>query len=517
MERFGRRDLLKGSAAMALGTAFARAGSHATSPGFQRILKNDAIRGQNQLRPPGSLPYPDLAAGTDTMPEIEHVVVLMMENHSYDNYLGMLRRPGADGFTIGSNGLPTATNPYPDGALQHAFEMPSACQLDGKPTQEWQQSHIQYANGTNQGFVISESGPVAMGYWTGATIPFYCSLARTFPLGDRWFCSLLGQTYPNRRYLIAATSAGMVDDVLEELAIPAPNGTIFDRLDAFGISWTDYYTTFPTGATAMLYPAQDAAGLSAGLKGGTTSNPSPAVPEAEVGVADLAGSPYFKPITEFFSDAKRGSLPAFAIIDPNFSTGSEEDPQNITIGEQFSYAVVNALMESPAWEKTLLVWTYDEHGGYFDHVPPPPAIAPDDIPPLVLPAGSEAATVLGGAGLSSETSDLTGIDDPAYDGFRRYGFRVPAVVVSPFSKRNHVSHLVYDHTSILATLERKWNLPALTWRDANANDLMDFLDLQHRHNPPFAEPPIDTLAKPDPASCTPGDAGTIPPPGSVSG
>jgi phospholipase C len=88
------------------------------------------------LRRPGSLPFPDLPAGTDTIPQIEHIVALMMENHSYDNRIGMLFRPGADGFRIGRNGLPTATNPYPDGRIQHAFRMPTTCQLQSQPSQE---------------------------------------------------------------------------------------------------------------------------------------------------------------------------------------------------------------------------------------------------------------------------------------------------------------------------------------------------------------------------------------------
>jgi hypothetical protein len=92
---------------------------------------------QDALRQPGSLPYPDLPAGTDTIPQIEHIVVMMMENHSYDNYLGMLRRPGADGFRLGRGGLPTATNPYANGNIQHAFHMPTTCQLTGMPSQSW--------------------------------------------------------------------------------------------------------------------------------------------------------------------------------------------------------------------------------------------------------------------------------------------------------------------------------------------------------------------------------------------
>jgi phospholipase C len=117
------------------------------------------------LRQPGPLPYPELPAGTDTMPQIEHIVVVMMENHSYDNRLGMLRRPGARGFHLGRDGKPTATNPYANGNIQHAFRMPATCQLDSRPSQEWTASHIQYASGRNDGFVESPSEPVAMGYW----------------------------------------------------------------------------------------------------------------------------------------------------------------------------------------------------------------------------------------------------------------------------------------------------------------------------------------------------------------
>jgi phospholipase C len=127
-------------------------------------------------RQPGSLPHPDLPEGTDTIPQIEHIIVVMMENHSYDNRLGMLHRPGADGFRLGRHGLPRATNPYPDGRVQHAFHMPTTCQLPAQPAQDWPDSHIQYDGGRNDGFVRSGSGPVAMGYWQRADQPFYYSL-----------------------------------------------------------------------------------------------------------------------------------------------------------------------------------------------------------------------------------------------------------------------------------------------------------------------------------------------------
>ena len=417
---------------------------------------------EGDLRQPGSLPYPNLPAGTDTIPQIEHIVVMMMENHSYDNYLGMLRRRGADGFHLGFDGLPRATNPYANGNIQHAFHMPTTCQLTGMPSQSWLDSHTQFDNGRNDGFVESGSGPVAMGYWQQSDLPFYYSLAQVFPIADRYFASVLGQTFPNRRYLISATSIGQVNDTLPALTDYPANGTIFDRLDAVGVSWRDYYTTLPT---VELYPALY-------LKNKGTK---------------------VVPITQFFTDAAAGTLPGVALVEPNYGTTSEEDPQNIASGEQFSASVVNAVMSGPAWSKTLLIWVYDEHGGYYDHVPPPPALAPDNIPPSV-PDG-----------------------ESAYNGFAQYGFRVPCAVVSPWARPWHVSHRTFDHTSICALVEAKWNLPAMTLRDANAHNMLDMLDLRY---PAFLTPP--TLARPlvdtDPnaLACNVSGPGTIPPPGSVT-
>jgi phospholipase C len=474
-EPLSRRDLLRrglvAAGSMATGGALAgcssrpAAGRHAPASTTTSSLQRRQPRSYRWPAPvarrrPDSLPFPGRPAGTESMPEIEHIVVLMMENHSFDNYLGMLRR--GDGFAFDASGRPTDWNPTGDGQRQHVFLMPNDCQLEGKPSQDWEASHVQYANGTNRGFVKSASGPVAMGYWDGTRLPFYYSLASTFPLGDRWFCSLLGQTFPNRRYLTAATSAGMVDDIVSQIPARPANGTIFDRLDQHGISWRDYYSP-------------------------------KSVPTVDVWYSDPARqSPGVVHVDGFFRDAAAGRLPAFCIVEPDYSDESEENPQDVALGEAFAAKVVDAVLHGPRWSSTLLVWTYDEHGGYYDHVPPPPALAPDSIKPLspVQPGG-----------------------EPAYDGFERYGFRVPAVVVSPFARRDHVSHVVHDHTSILAMVERKWNLPAMTFRDANAADLTDFLDLSRRH---FAEPPdLATPAHPLPA-CVPGQPGAIPPPGSVT-
>ena len=394
--------------------------------------------------------------GSDQLPDVDHIVVVMMENHSFDNILGALGR--GDVLARGPDGLPDATNPDGRGNRIRSFQMSTPCQLDGKPSQSWNASHIQFSGGTNQGFVISDSGPVAMGYWTPADLPFTNSLASTFPVADRYFSSVLAQTYPNRRYLVAGTSLGLIDDTFPT-ALP-PNGTVFDLLNRHGISWRNYYSTLPT----------------AGVFISSLSNPSIA--------SGLA------PITGFYADCASGDLPSFSLVDPDFDKQSEEDPQDIQYGDAFLAQVVNAVLSGPKWARSLLVWTYDEHGGYYDHVPPPAAVTPDDVSPMLAP------------------TDVPGA-------FDRLGFRVPAGLVSPYARKGHVSHSVYDHTSVLRLVETKWNLPALTRRDAAANDLLDMVDFSRP--PAFLRPPVLHAAA-DPAvraSCLATGPGVIPPASAV--
>ena len=381
--------------------------------------------------------------------------------------------PGAVSYThLGPGAQPTATNPYADGRIQHAFHMPTTCQLPGAPSQEWTTSHVAYDNGAMDGFVRG-SGGVAMGYWTQDDLPFTYSLASSFPIADRWFCSVLGQTDPNRRYVIAGTSGGMTDDIgipsQSALLSQQVNGTIFQRLTTYGVDWANYVTSFPLGATPELYPVDDTP-----LESGSNR----------------------RPFDQFFTDAAAGTLPSFSFLDENFDTQSQENPQNIVVGEAMLAQVVQALGNGPDWARSLLVVTYDEHGGYYDHVPPPVALAPDSLAPVVVPGES------------------------TYDGFERYGFRVPGLIVSPYSRREHVSHTVFDHTSILALVERKWNLPAMTYRDANANDLTDLIDLHAmaRRRPIFpALPPLAAAGNtPEALACSTLGPGTIPPPDSIT-
>ncbi|MEY2422223.1 MAG: phospholipase [Acidimicrobiaceae bacterium] len=446
-----RRTFLTGLGAGAVGLAVngcAKGGSSSTPSSSSASTTTTTV-----LRAAGDRPDPSKPEGVDTLPQIEHIVVVMMENHSYDNYLGMLGR--GDGLTRGPDGKPTNSNLDATGQPLRAFHMANTCQLPRKPSQAWGATHQQYADGAMTGFVQSDSGPVSMGYWTGDDIPFYYALANTFPVCDRWFGSCLAQTFPNRRYLLAGTSFGSVNNDLNfTLTGPQPvGGTIMDQLNKHSIPWKDYFTNLPS---VGLFPPVFQANQEKIVK-----------------------------IDQFYADAAAGNLPAFCLVEPDYERTSEENSEDITLGEAFTAKAVQAVMNGPGWAKTMLIWCYDEHGGYYDHVAPPAAIAPDNIPPMIGP------------------SDAPG-------DFARYGFRVPAAIVSPWARRNYVSHVVHDHTSILKLVERKFNLPALTARDANADDLLDSLDFDH--GPAFLTPPTLPGSHNDGVTALCAEAGPVPNP-----
>jgi phospholipase C len=386
------------------------------------------------LRGPDSRPFPDKPAGTPSMPEIAHIVVLIMENHSFDNLLGMVSyqvpgRTDVDGLRR-RQGKFKDVNPDVEGHPVFAEHAVSPCQLEGHPSQSWDASHESYDNGRNDGFVKA-GGPIAMRFWDKQDLPFTYSLVEHFPIGDRFFCSTLAQTYPNRRFFFTGTASGLIATDATTFSTPAANGTIFDRLDAHKIDFGIYYQNLPSWAI---------------------------VP----GVTTPPGRPARQHLfPQFFTDAAAGKLPQFTFLDPQYDTTSEENPQDIQVGERFVSQVVHALMRAPTWKHTALFITYDEHGGYYDHVPPPPAIKPDSILPMLKPGDAPGA-------------------------YNRYGFRVPLIVVSPWAKQSYVSHLTQDLTSITAFIEHKWNLPAMTFRDANAHPMTDYFDFRR---PAFAKPP----------------------------
>lgn len=462
----------------------------------QRRLKLRALsidRAQHGQRPDPALP-----PGSDRLPQIKHIVVLMMENHSFDNYLGTLGR--GDGLPAGEDGRPDAANPDSAGRPVRSSHLGSTRQRDGVPCQSWSATHQQWSGGTMSGFVtaVEKAAPgadnsTAMGYWTEQDLPFYHGLARTFPLADRWFSSCLGPTFPNRRFLLAGTAHGLMDDLPVNILDVPPAGTIFDMLTRHGISWANYRPDAEDQSQFRRYlryrrrrTRHHARHFGAPFREATEVKRDLQFTAALYPLGMARYMLHVRSIGDFFSDADNGTLPGFCIVDPDFGSYSEENPQDIRKGESFASAVINRVMHGKAWRETLLIWTYDEHGGYFDHVAPPAAVPPDDVPGRSRVAsrswlGKALAPLF--PGYVRHADDL--VAGPAtYD---TYGVRVPAVIVSPYARPDCVLSDVFDHTSVLKLVEEKWNLPALTRRDAAATAPLGALDFAAL--PAFLTPP----------------------------
>jgi phospholipase C len=456
--------------------------------------------GRNEDDLPGPLPRPDLPAGTDLLPQIHHIVVLMMENHSYDNYFGMIAGRG-EGFPLDQDGKPEVSNPRRDGSIVPASHRTSCHQLPGIPSQSWHASHRQWNGGSCDGFVrsVEESFPgadasIAMSYWIQQDLPFYYALARTFPLCDHWFSSCLGPTFPNRRFLIAGTANGLIDDLPFDIIDYPPAGTIFDMLGQHGISWANYHHVSRYGAMFRRALGGDALTAMRRLMSlGAWLRPlAHAVRGNKTFTADLypLGLARFRlhlhDFERFRADADNGTLPAFSIVDPDFKEFSEENPQDVRRGEAFAADVINRVMHGKGWPHTLLIWLYDEHGGYYDHVPPPAAPRPDDTDGRTM-RGLPPWLHAGLRPLFRDTFARAEAQDAGPRRYDRYGFRVPAVIVSPYARPGYVCDQVFDHTSVLKLVEEKWNLPPLTRRDAAANSPLAALDLTSP--PAFLTPP----------------------------
>jgi phospholipase C len=422
--RITRRGALRAS--LAGGAALAAISS--ALPAWARPLAELA-----RVRAPGSRPFPRRPEGAHSIMQVEHVVIVMMENHSFDNILGMLphrfaSRRNVDGLPVGSSREQLAVNYDGQNNPVRASRTPTVCPPNGV-SDSWDANHIAWNRGANDGFVRASSAE-AMTFFDRPDLPFTYSLARHFPVGQRYFCSLLGPTYPNRRFLLAGTASGLITTDVRTFRTPVADGTIFDRLDLLGISWKTYYTNVPS---MIVIP----------------------------GVIRKGRRPNFVRISNYYADAAAGRLPQVAFVEPEFKFADEENPEDVQYGERFVSKVVRALMASPNWSQSVLFYTYDESGGYYDHVPPPAAIKPDRTPPR-LTAGN------------------------APGGYDRYGLRVPLIAVSPFARRNYVSRVVQDHGSILKFIETVWNIGALTFRDANAHDMTDYFNFRR---PPFLHPP----------------------------
>ncbi|MDB4938616.1 MAG: Acid phosphatase [Labilithrix sp.] len=422
----------------------------------------------------GALPDETLGAGIPTGKDIpiETIVVLMQENRSFDHYFGHL---GKYAGRIDIESAPEdASNPDktgPGSTGTHPWHhAPHLCFLD--TNHEWTGSHLQYDDGKMDGFYESnhgdkgevvpnpstdlKSGERAMTWYDEREIPYYYALAKAFGIGDHYFCSVLGPTWPNRMYLFAGTSFGLAANTFantDAYPFPANDAVVLDELDKRHVDWKLYTGGGPPGVATVL---------------------GPALP-LRYGDRRVLFS-----MDEFFADAAAGKLPPVVYLDANFTKTGDPDsedehpPSNPQLGQLFTSKIVDALFKSPQWSKLAFFMMYDEHGGIYDHVPPPKACAPDDKPPT-----NKSGERLDGA-------------------FDRYGMRVPFLVVSPYAKRGYVSHGVYDHTSILRFIQAKHRLPALTSRDANAAIPTDFFDFQSPPNtsiPELPQPVVDPAEK----------------------
>ncbi len=384
---------------------------------------------------------------------LQHIVVLMQENRSADNYLGQLNASGQTGYSA----EPTTGNPNPldpTGPAIVPFHKTTYCETSDL-NHSWNGTHQEWDNGAMDGFTAANSstsasadpadptGSRTMGYYDQTDLPFYYGLYNTFSTNDRYFASALTQTFPNRFYLYAGTSAGLIrnDTFL------STQKSVFELLDQASVTWKVYSDQPNLSFPSLLFKY----------------------------VNDRKAQHVFT-MTQYYADAAAGQLPAVSFVDPKFLDtptveSDEHPPANVQVGQKFVADVVNGLMSSPNWRSSALFLTYDEHGGFYDHVAPPRAPIPDNIAPKLKPGDAPGA-------------------------FDRYGIRVPVVVVSPYAKPHYVSHITDDHTSILRFIELRFGLPALTNRDVNADPMYDMFDFSTPH---FASPPSLPAATIDPA------------------
>ena len=461
----------------------------------------------------------------DTNIPIQHIIVMMQENRSFDSYYAHLAAWAAknvkdaegnpvsldiDGAKeVTDDGTPLTipkdiTQPSGDSvSWVHAEHL---CHSD--TNHEWYGAHTEWNGGQNNGFFQANqgfteagepkvgpdllSGQRAFSYYDERDIPYYYHLASRFAIGDRYFSSLIGPTWPNRDFMYAASSYGATTNINPLCAKPGlvnsltcrqekffdRDTVIFDELTRRNISWK-FYVDPSTAEEAA--PGSLKADIQAGkevLRLGAFLAPQQlALRYGATTLPDHVGS--YLDLVQII--ASGSGLPSVTFIDAavaETSAGEDEHPPgDIQSGENLAFTIVQTLMGSPYWANTALFLTYDENGGIYDHVPPPPACTPE--------------TELGDPAPEFKTDeDIAFAKDHAdiNTGFDRYGFRVPVIVVSPYAKRSYVSHNVYDHTSILRFIEAKFNLPALTKRDANADAMFDMFDFA---NPPWAQPPSD--------------------------
>lgn len=395
----------------------------ATSPAESSEMDPAAPSSPGKTEKPGATdpPAPPTLSPKELLAGIEHIVVLMMENRSFDHFLGALSSDAGYANKAILDGLTGAEwNPGPNGSKVTVFKMTNLTPDD--PPHGWEAAHAQFNGGKNDGFVKEHEGSSrneVMGFHDRSQVPLYYWFADHFAVCDRWFSSVMGPTWPNRLYLHATTSKGIKSNVPPFV----PPKTIWDALKSKDVSAKNYVAGAVSWASGAL--VSKALRISARMD-------------------------------QFFDAAKDGTLPSFSLIDPDFQASDDHPSHNILRGQAFVASVYRALAESPLWSKTLLIVTYDENGGFYDHVPPPKTIDDDD-------------------------------------GFEQLGFRVPAFVIGPTVKKGYVCKTPLEHSSIAATLKTRWDIASLSKRMDATKDVSDCIDatkLKAPAAPPSGMPPV---------------------------
>ncbi len=348
------------------------------------------------LAPPPPPPPPIVDAATP----IQHLVIILKENHGFDNYFGTF--PGVDGLPPGVT--------LPDGSGGFVSPHWIAGTSTPDPPHDRASELEEYDGGLNDRFYIvaNASGPglgdAAIGYYNGTQLAGYWALASQYVLADHYFGPVLGPSVPNRFFAVAGQSCGVTGDLVLQGSLTCP--TVFDQMQSKGVTWKYYYTP------SILFPPTPLDFKSV--------NSNDAMKAKVVTMNTLDG------------DIQTAPLANVTIIDSgNDGTISEHPPQDVTVGEAWTLGILHALEARPEWNSTAVFLTWDEDGGFYDHVPPPQV-------------------------------DALG-----------YGFRVPFLLVSPYAKRGWIDTDILDHTSMLKFIATNWGLPTLTPREANASAMLN--------------------------------------------
>lgn len=379
-----------------------------------------------------SLSVPNLvAADRDTQTPIKHVIYLMQENHSFDNYFGTY--PGADGIPAGTC-MPLDPDAPNETDCVEPFHIGNRAITDlGHSSSVYRE---QLNGGRMDGFVSAHlkrnaEGRLAMGYYDDRDLPFYWNIADQYVLFDRFFTSAIGGSVWNHNYWVAGAPGSERNSVPEE-GYGDDFITIFDRLEEHDISWKFYVQNYDPRLT---YRTMGQGGAKA----------------AQIIWVPLLNIPRFLDdphlfgkivhLDEYYEDLRAGTLPAVAYIVP--SGASEHPPGSIRAGQAFVKTLIHELMKSSAWEESAFIWTYDDWGGWYDHVKPP--------------------------------------EVDAYG----YGFRAPALLVSPYAKKGYIDSTEYDFTSPIKFITENWGLPSLAARDAQSNNMHNAFDFSTPRPPAF--------------------------------